>query len=50
MDKDGKLVKVTVAIPVALHKAAKIEAVKQGTDLRSLVIEGLEARLKKGGR
>ncbi len=45
-----KLVRLTVQIPEALHKAAKIAAVKQGTDLRTLVIEGLAARLKVGAR
>ena len=44
------LVKPTVAIPVALPAAAKIAAVKEGTDLRTLVIEGLKARLKGGPR
>ncbi len=50
MATQEQLVKITVAIPAALHKAAKIAAVKEGTDLRTLVIEGLAARLKVGAR
>jgi hypothetical protein len=44
-----KLVKVTAMIPVALLKAAKIAAVREGTTLRVLIIEGLDARRKDGG-
>ena len=47
---NGRLVKVTVEMPESLLKAAKIQAVKEDTTLRELVIEGLEARLKKGSR
>jgi hypothetical protein len=45
-----KLTKVTIEMPQSLLKAAKIQAVKEDTTLRELVIEGLEARLKRGGR
>jgi hypothetical protein len=47
---EAKIVKVTVEMPESLLKAAKIQAVKEDTTLRELVIQGLEARLKRGGR
>jgi hypothetical protein len=47
----GEMVKTTVLLPVALWEAAKTKAMKERTDLRSLIIAGLEAQLgKKGGR
>ena len=45
MDKG---VKTTVVLPTALWERAKLYAVKERSDLRSLIIEGLEMRLKKG--
>lgn len=45
-----KLIRLTVQIPESLHQAAKIAAVKQGTTLREMVIAGLKAQVKKGGR
>ncbi len=54
MLKEGQT-RMTVEIPIELHRRAKIRAVEVGTDLRSLVIEALERVLaerkpKKGGR
>jgi hypothetical protein len=41
--------KTTVDLPEALWRAAKIRAMDEHTDLRSIVIAALEAYLKKGG-
>ena len=41
---------LTVEIPVPLHQAAKLAALKRGTTLRKLVIAGLQAQVKKAGR
>jgi predicted HicB family RNase H-like nuclease len=54
MLKEGQS-RLTVEVPIELHRRAKIRAVELGTDLRSLVIEALERALaerkpKKGGR
>jgi hypothetical protein len=48
----GDLVKTTVLLPVALWEAAKTKAMKERTDLRSLIIAGLDAQVgrKRGGR
>ena len=40
---------LTVEIPVALHRAAKLAALKRGITLREMVIKGLQAQVK-GGR
>ena len=53
MQKDEK--RLTVDIPAELHRRAKIRAAELGSDLRVIVIEGLELRLaqrskkEKGG-
>jgi hypothetical protein len=44
-DKD--LVKMTVAIPRTLWRAARIRAAEEDRDLRDVVIESLEALLGK---
>jgi hypothetical protein len=46
---------LTVEVPIELHRRAKIRAAELGSDLRSLVIDGLERVLaerkpKRGGR
>lgn len=44
-------IKTTVELPVELHKRARILGIELGTDLRALIVEGLEMRLaaeKKG--
>lgn len=43
-DKD--VVKTSIELPAGLLKRAKIRAVEEGSDFRTLVIEGLEIRLK----
>jgi hypothetical protein len=43
-------VRTTVLLPAALWEAAKLKALKERTDLRSLIIAGLEAQLKKGAK
>lgn len=40
------LTKVTIDMPEALHRAAKIEAIKRGVTLRDLVIAALKKELK----
>lgn len=45
----GDTVKTTVDLPKDLWRAAKIRAMDEGGDLRSLVIAALVAYLKKGG-
>lgn len=40
------MVKTTVDLPEALWKAAKIRAMDERTDLRSVIIAALEAHLK----
>ena len=47
---DKAATKTTIEIPTALLKRAKIRAVREGSDLRTLVIEGLEMRLKAQAR
>jgi hypothetical protein len=46
--------RTTTELPESLWKRAKIRALEEGTDLRALVIRGLERVLaekpKKGGR
>ena len=54
MPKEGQKM-LTVEVPIELHRRAKVRAAELGTDLRSLVIEGLERVLaerkpKRGGR
>lgn len=45
------LKKVTILIPEALWLKAKRQALDERTNLRALVLEGLELRLaKKGGK
>ena len=44
MDKGA--VKTTVVLPASLWERAKVRAVEERTDFRTLVIEGLEMRLK----
>jgi predicted HicB family RNase H-like nuclease len=39
---------LTVEIPVALHRAAKLAALKRGITLREMVIKGLQAQVKVG--
>lgn len=51
---EKELVKMTVAIPRPLWRAAKIRAVEEGRDLREVVIDSLERYLaakrpRKGG-
>lgn len=48
MKKEGH-VKTTVDLPEKLWKAAKIRAMEERSDLRSIIIRSLEAYLKKGG-
>jgi hypothetical protein len=43
------MVKTTVLLPGDLWEAAKIRALTQRTDLRSVVIEALEAHLRGKG-
>lgn len=45
---DEKSCMLTVSIPVALHAAAKIAAIKRGTTLRELVVAAIKADLKEG--
>lgn len=42
---DGDLVKMTVAVPRTLWRAAKIRAAEQDRGLREIVIESLETYL-----
>jgi len=50
--------RLTVEIPIELHRRAKIRAIELGKDLRTMVMEGLElaigqktpARARKGAR
>jgi hypothetical protein len=46
----GRLVKTTIAIPEDLLYRAKRHALDERTDLRVLVIEGLELRLQQKPR
>jgi len=39
---------LTVEIPVALHRAAKLAALKRGITLREMVIKGLQAQVQEG--
>jgi predicted HicB family RNase H-like nuclease len=39
---------LTVEIPVALHRAAKLAALKRGITLREMVIKGLQDQVKVG--
>jgi predicted HicB family RNase H-like nuclease len=39
---------LTVSIPVVLHQAAKLAALKRGITLREMVIKGLQAQVKRG--
>ncbi len=43
-------VKTTIELPADLHYQVKLRALQEGSDLRSLVIEGLELRLKRKAR
>lgn len=43
-----KVVKTTVELPEALWKKAKTRAIDEG-DLRTVIINALEAYLRKGG-
>jgi hypothetical protein len=46
MPEDKPTTKTTVELPTVLLKRAKIQAIKEGSDLRTLVLEGLEMRLR----
>jgi hypothetical protein len=46
MPKEG-LTRLTVDIPRELHRRAKVRAAELGTEIRVLVIEGLEMRLAR---
>jgi hypothetical protein len=46
---DGEKRKTTVELPTALWRAAKIRAMDEGGDLRSVIIAALEAYLKSSG-
>jgi len=51
--EDGEVVKTSVHLPEDLWRRAKMLALEERTDLRSLIIEGLKLALskrKKGGR
>jgi hypothetical protein len=52
-DKHERVVKTTVELPEDLWRAAKIKAMDERTDLRSVLIRALQAYLKgklqKGG-
>jgi hypothetical protein len=39
---------LTVSIPVTLHAAAKIAAIRRGCTLRELVVAAIKADLKEG--
>ncbi len=45
--KEGETVKTTVELPGELWKAAKIRAMDERADLRSVIIAALEAYLRK---
>jgi len=45
-----RLVKTTVELPRDLWRAAKLRAMDEGTDLRTVIIAALQALLKKDGR
>lgn len=47
MAREG-LARLTVEIPEELHRRAKVRAAEQGTELRALVIAGLESVLASG--
>jgi hypothetical protein len=44
--KEGHMVKTTVDLPEELWRAAKIRAMDERTDLRSVIIAALDAHLK----
>jgi hypothetical protein len=44
--REERVVKTTVDLPEGLWRAAKIRALDDGSDLRAVVIEALEAFLK----
>ncbi len=46
----GDGVKTTVVLPAGLWEKAKVRAITDRTDFRSVVIAALDAYLKKGGR
>lgn len=46
-EKGGGSVKTTVELPKELWRRAKILAMDEGSDLRSVIIEGLEMILKQ---
>ena len=52
-EKGESMRKTTIDLPAGLWRAAKIRAVDEGSDLRSVIIEALTAHLKakpkKGG-
>jgi hypothetical protein len=43
-----RVVKTTVELPVDLWQAAKMEAMKEQSDLRAIIIRGLNVYLNKG--
>lgn len=50
---EGETVKTTVVLPRALWEAARIHAIEERTDFRTVVIKALDAYLKaakRGGR
>lgn len=47
--KKKENVKTTVDLPEKLWKAAKIRAMEERSDLRSIIMKALEMYLKKGG-
>ena len=46
----GAPVKTTITLPAELWERAKVRAIKDRTDFRSVVMAALEAFLKRGGR
>lgn len=45
--KEGQTVKTTVELPEELWRKAKIRAMDERSDLRSVIIDALEALLKQ---
>jgi hypothetical protein len=52
-DEEGRMIKTTVELPENLWRAAKVRAVDERTDLRTIIIAALTAHMKtkprKGG-
>jgi len=47
--KTEQTVKTTVELPVELWQAAKVQGMKEQSDLRAVIIRALHAYLKKEG-